>query len=82
MIEEIILQIDQTSVKLFQEYVYGSFIAVLIGGVAYFSRLLSKEREKSQDITLKAIEALGANNEIIRQNTEALNQIKAKLNNL
>jgi hypothetical protein len=76
---DFILQIDQTSVKLFQEYVYGSFIAALIGGIAWLAIQLVKERNKNHELALKAIEALGTNNEIIRNNTEVLNQIKGKL---
>jgi hypothetical protein len=73
------LQIDYSQLSHVEQYILGTFILCLIGGIVWLATQLIKERQKSHDISLKAIEALGANNEIIRNNTEVLNQIKARL---
>jgi len=74
-----ILQIDYSQLSNEEQYILGTLILCLIGGIVWLATQLIKERQKSHDISLKAIEALGANNEIIRNNTEVLNQIKARL---
>jgi hypothetical protein len=74
-----ILQIDYSQLSHVEQYILGTLILCLIGGIVWLATQLIKERQKSHDISLKAIEALGANNEIIRNNTEVLNQIKARL---
>jgi hypothetical protein len=74
-----ILQIDYSQLSNVEQYILGTLILCLIGGIVWLATQLIKERQKSHDISLKAIEALGANNEIIRNNTEVLNQIKARL---
>lgn len=74
-----ILQIDYSQLSHIEQYILGTLILCLIGGIVWLATQLIKERQKSHDISLKAIEALGANNEIIRNNTEVLNQIKARL---
>jgi hypothetical protein len=73
------LQIDYSQLSHVEQYILGTLILCLIGGIVWLATQLIKERQKSHDISLKAIEALGANNEIIRNNTEVLNQIKARL---
>jgi hypothetical protein len=74
-----ILQIDYSQLSHVEQYILGTLILCLIGGIVWLATQLIRERQKSHDISLKAIEALGANNEIIRNNTEVLNQIKARL---
>jgi hypothetical protein len=73
------LQIDYSQLSHVEQYILGTLILCLIGGIVWLATQLIQERKKSHDISLKAIEALGANNEIIRNNTEVLNQIKARL---
>jgi hypothetical protein len=73
------LQIDYSQLSHVEQYILGTLILCLIGGIVWLATQLIRERQKSHDISLKAIEALGANNEIIRNNTEVLNQIKARL---
>jgi hypothetical protein len=75
----IVLQIDYTQLSHVEQYILGTLILCLIGGIVWLATQLIRERQKSHDISLKAIEALGANNEIIRNNTDILNEIKAKL---
>jgi hypothetical protein len=75
----IVLQIDYTQLSHVEQYILGTLIVCLIGGIVWLATQLIRERQKSHDISLKAIEALGANNEIIRNNTDILNEIKAKL---
>jgi hypothetical protein len=74
-----ILQIDYSQLSHVEQYILGTLILCLIGGIVWLATQLIKERQKSHDISLKAIEALGANNEIVRNNTDVLNQVKAKL---
>ena len=74
-----ILQIDYSQLSNVEQYILGTLIVCLIAGISVVWVQLAKERTKNHELTMKALEALGANNEIIRNNTEVLNQIKAKL---
>jgi hypothetical protein len=64
-----------------EQYVFGSIFIVLVSALIYFIRRIEKKDEDLKDISTKVIQALGENNEIIRNNTEMLNSIKRRLNN-
>ena len=63
-----------------EQYVFGSIFIVLVSALIYFIRRIEKKDEDLKDISTKVIQALGENNEIIRNNTEMLNSIKRRLN--
>jgi hypothetical protein len=75
----ILLQIDYEQLGSVEKYILGTFILVLISAVVGMFKVYLDERKKNHELALKAIEALGANNEIVRNNTDVLNQVKAKL---
>jgi hypothetical protein len=64
-----------------EQYVFGSIFIVLVSALIYFIRRIEKKDEDLKDISAKVIQALGENNEIIRNNTEMLNSIKRRLHN-
>jgi hypothetical protein len=64
-----------------EQYVFGSIFIVLVSALIYFIRRIEKKDEDLKDISTKVIQALGENNEIIRNNTEMLNSIKRRLHN-
>ena len=63
-----------------EQYVFGSIFIVLVSALIYFIRRIEKKDEDLKDISTKVIQALGENNEIIRNNTEMLNSIKRRIN--
>jgi hypothetical protein len=75
----ILLQIDYDQLGSVEKYILGTLILVLIAAVVWVSKVYLDERKRNHELALKAIEALGANNEIVRNNTDVLNQVKAKL---
>lgn len=71
--------IDLEQAAHVEQYLFGSVFLVFLGGVIYLFRRIEAKDKDLKEISNKVIEALGENNEIIRNNTEVLNQIKAKL---
>jgi hypothetical protein len=62
-----------------EQYVFGSIFIVLVAALIYFIKRIEAKDADLKEISNKVIEALGENNEIIRNNTEVLNQIKGKI---
>jgi hypothetical protein len=62
-----------------EQYVFGSIFIVLVSALIYFIKRIESKDKDLKEISNKVIEALGENNEIIRNNTEVLNQIKGRL---
>jgi hypothetical protein len=62
-----------------EKYIFGTVILILLSGIYYFIKRIERKDDDLKEISNKVIEALGENNEIIRNNTEMLNQIKSKL---
>ncbi len=62
-----------------EQYVFGSIFIVLISALIYFIKRIESKDKDLKEISNKVIEALGENNEIIRNNTEVLNQIKGRI---
>jgi hypothetical protein len=78
-----LLQIDFSQAPIVEKSVVGAFILCLIGAIYWLARILKSERENNRkdtkEITDKNIEMLGELKEVVRNNTEVLNQIKGKL---
>jgi hypothetical protein len=75
----LLLQIDFSQAEAIQTYALGALVLVLIGGVVAVGKVYLKEKERSDTMTNKAIDAMGELREVIRNNTEVLNQVKGKL---
>ena len=71
--------IDLEQAAHVEKYIFGTVILILLSGIYYFIKRIERKDEDLKEISNKVIEALGENNEIIRNNTEMLNQIKSKL---
>ena len=71
--------IDLTQAAQVEKYIFGTVILILLSGIIYFIKRIERKDDDLKDISNKVIEALGENNEIIRNNTEVLNKIKNKL---
>jgi hypothetical protein len=75
----LLLQIDFSQAEAIQTYALGALVLVLIAGVVAVGKVYLKEKERSDSMTNKAIDAMGELREVIRNNTEVLNQVKGKL---
>jgi hypothetical protein len=75
----LLLQIDFSQAEAIQTYALGALVLVLIAGVVAVGKVYLKEKERSDTMTNKAIDAMGELREVIRNNTEVLNQVKGKL---
>jgi hypothetical protein len=71
--------IDLEQAAHVEKYIFGTVILILLSGIYYFIKRIERKDDDLKEISNKVIEALGENNEIIRNNTEMLNQIKSKL---
>ena len=71
--------IDLAQAAQVEKYIFGTVILILLSGIIYFIKRIERKDDDLKDISNKVIEALGENNEIIRNNTEVLNKIKNKL---
>jgi hypothetical protein len=75
----LLLQIDFSQAEAIQTYALGALVLVLIAGVVAVGKVYLKEKDRSDTMTNKAIDAMGELREVIRNNTEVLNQVKGKL---
>jgi hypothetical protein len=75
----LLFQIDFSQAEAIQTYALGALVLVLIAGVVAVGKVYLKEKERSDTMTNKAIDAMGELREVIRNNTEVLNQVKGKL---
>ena len=71
--------IDLSQAQHVEQYVFGSIFIVLVAALIYFIKRIEAKDADLKEISNKVIEALGEINEIIRNNTEVLNQIKGKI---
>jgi hypothetical protein len=75
----ILLQIDFSQAEAIQTYALGALVLVLLAGIVGIAKVYLDEKKRTDTMNTKAIDAMGELREVIRNNTEVLNQVKGKL---